>query len=82
MRKTNNGFEIARKDLQLRGPGEVLGTRQTGLIQLKIADVVRDEYMLDDVKLAAQKILKQSPEKIKPLVDRWIGVAQQYVNVG
>lgn len=82
MRKTNNGFEIARKDLQLRGPGEVLGTRQTGLIQLKIADIVRDEYMLDDVKLAAQKILKQSPEKIKPLVDRWIGVAQQYVNVG
>jgi len=82
MRKTNDGFEIARKDLQIRGPGEVLGTRQTGLIQLKIADIVRDEYMLDEVKLVAKKLLKQSPEKIKPLIDRWIGAAQQYVSVG
>ncbi len=82
MRKTNSGFEIARKDLQLRGPGEVLGTRQTGLIQMKIADIVRDEYMLDDVKLAAQKLLKESPEKAKPLIDRWIGLAQQYINIG
>ena len=82
MRKTNSGFEIARKDLQLRGPGEVLGTRQTGLLQLKIADIVRDEYLLDDVKIASQKILTDSPEKVKPLIDRWVGTAQQYVNVG
>jgi len=82
MRKTNSGFEIARKDLQLRGPGEVLGTRQTGLMQLKIADIVRDEYMLEDVKIAAQKILDGTPEKVKPLIDRWVGVAQQYMNVG
>jgi len=82
MRKTNSGFEIARKDLQLRGPGEVLGTRQTGLMQLKIADIVRDEYMLEDVKIAAQKILDGTPEKVKPLIDRWVGAAQQYMNVG
>jgi ATP-dependent DNA helicase RecG len=82
MRKTNSGFEIARKDLQLRGPGEVLGTRQTGLIELKIADIVRDEYMLDEVKEAALKILQDSPQSVKPLIDRWIGAAQQYVNVG
>ena len=82
MRKTNSGFEIARKDLQLRGPGEVLGTRQTGLMQLKIADIVRDEYMLEDVKIAAQKILEASPEKVRPLIDRWVGAAQQYMNVG
>lgn len=82
MRKTNSGFEIARKDLQLRGPGEVLGTRQTGLLQLKIADIVRDEYLLDDVKIASQKILTDSPEKVKSLIDRWVGTAQQYVNVG
>lgn len=82
MRKTNNGFEIAQKDLQLRGPGEVLGTRQTGLVQLKIADIVRDEYLLDDVKLAAKKLLQHTPEDIKPLIDRWIGTAQQYINVG
>lgn len=82
MRKTNDGFEIAKKDLQLRGPGEVLGTRQTGLIQLKIADIVRDEYMLNEVKVMAQSLLGESPEKVKALIDRWVGVAQQYVNVG
>ncbi|MCW8933134.1 MAG: ATP-dependent DNA helicase RecG [Gammaproteobacteria bacterium] len=82
MRKTNSGFEISRKDLQLRGPGEVLGTRQTGLLQLRIADIVRDEYMLGDVKLASAKIMADSPEKVKALIDRWVGVAQQYVNIG
>jgi len=82
MRKTNSGFEIARKDLQLRGPGEVLGTRQTGLLQLKIADIVRDEYLLDDVKIVSRKISSDSPEKVKALIDRWVGAAQQYVNVG
>jgi len=82
MRKTNNGFEIAQKDLQLRGPGEVLGTRQTGLVQFKIADIVRDEYMLDDVKIAAEKLLKNSPHQVQALVDRWVGSAQQFVNVG
>ncbi|MCW9046804.1 MAG: ATP-dependent DNA helicase RecG [Gammaproteobacteria bacterium] len=82
MRKTNSGFEISRKDLQLRGPGEVLGTRQTGLLQLRIADIVRDEYMLDDVKVASAKIISESPEKVKALIDRWVGVAQQYVNIG
>ena len=82
MRKTNSGFEIARKDLQLRGPGEVLGTRQTGLLQLRIADIVRDEYLLDDVKIASSNILSDSPEKVKAIIDRWVGTAQQYVNVG
>jgi len=82
MRKTNSGFEIAQKDLQLRGPGEVLGTRQTGLVQLKIADIVRDEYLLDAVKIAAQKIFHESPENIKPLIDRWVGGSQQYLNIG
>jgi len=82
MRKTNSGFEIARKDLQLRGPGEVLGTRQTGLVQFKIADIVRDEYLLDDVKVVAQKIINDSPETVSALIDRWVGHAQQFVNVG
>jgi len=82
MRKTNSGFEIARKDLQLRGPGEVLGTRQTGLVQFKIADIVRDEYLLDDVKTVAQKMINDSPETVSALIDRWVGRAQQFVNVG
>jgi len=82
MRKTNSGFEIARKDLQLRGPGEVLGTRQTGLLQLKIADIVRDEYLLEGVKKSAINFQKESPQLVSELINRWIGQAQQYVNVG
>ena len=82
MRKTNSGFEIARKDLQLRGPGEVLGTKQTGLLQLRIADIVRDEYLLEDVKKAADIVMKESPEQVNGLINRWVGEAQQYVNVG
>jgi len=82
MRKTNSGFEIARKDLQLRGPGEVLGTKQTGLVQLKIADIVRDEYLLDDVKRAAQQMQKNTPQHVPLLISRWVGQAQQYVKVG
>lgn len=82
MRKTNSGFDIARKDLQLRGPGEVLGTRQTGLLQLKIAEIVRDEYLLEDVKKAAEIILQETPCVVPELINRWVGQAQQYVNIG
>ena len=82
MRKTNSGFEIARKDLQLRGPGEVLGTRQTGLVQFKIADIVRDEYLLDEVKEVAGRLLKDQPKSVDKLIQRWIGRAQQFVNIG
>jgi ATP-dependent DNA helicase RecG len=82
MRKTSSGFDIAKKDLELRGPGEVLGTRQTGLMQLRIADIVRDESMLDDVKKMADLMLEKHPENIAPLIDRWLGYFQQYGNVG
>ncbi len=82
MRETSCGFEVARKDLQLRGPGEVLGTRQTGLLQLKIADVVRDEYLLDDVKRLAARIQQNYPENVQPLIDRWIGDAQRFRHIG
>ena len=82
MRETNSGFEIAKKDLQIRGPGEVLGTKQTGLLELKIADIVRDEYLLDEVKKAADLMLKGSPEKVQALIARWIGDAQEYINIG
>ncbi len=82
MRKTNDGFEIATKDLKLRGPGEVMGTRQTGLVQLRIADIVRDEYLLDDVKRMGQILMEKAPENVQPLLDRWVGHSQQYVNIG
>jgi ATP-dependent DNA helicase RecG len=73
MRETHDGFEIARRDLELRGPGELLGTRQTGLLQLKIADLARDADLLEDVPAAASDIESNHPELVEPLVRRWVG---------
>lgn len=81
LRETNDGFKIAEKDLQLRGPGEVLGTRQTGLMQMRIADIVRDEYWFNDVKETALYIIENHPQVIKPLVRRWLGKADRFANV-
>lgn len=82
MRQTDSGFDIAQKDLQLRGPGEVLGTRQTGLVQMKIADIVRDEYLLEEVKCVAQKLIANEPKSVPLIINRWIGHSQQFVNIG
>jgi ATP-dependent DNA helicase RecG len=81
LRETNSGFVIAQKDLELRGPGEVLGTRQTGLIQMRIADIVRDESWLPEVNAAARYILQHHPETVKPLIRRWLGHAERYGSV-
>ena len=81
LRDSSDGFEIARRDLELRGPGEVLGTRQTGEMQLRIANVVRDEPMLGDVQRAAELILQRYPERAGPLVRRWLGERTQYARV-
>jgi ATP-dependent DNA helicase RecG len=81
LRDSSDGFEIARKDLELRGPGEVLGTRQTGEMQLRIADVVRDQALLEDVQRAAELILSRYPERVAPLVRRWLGERTQYARV-
>lgn len=81
MRDSSDGFVIAEKDLQLRGPGEVLGTRQTGLAQFKVADLERDAILLDQVRDAAQKVLKEAPQNVEPLVLRWLGHAEKYAHV-
>lgn len=81
MRETNDGFLIARKDLELRGPGEVLGTRQTGEMQFRIADLLRDQPLLEEAQQAAQLLLEQYPERVAPLVRRWVGDRQHYINV-
>ncbi|GHC28499.1 ATP-dependent DNA helicase RecG [Aidingimonas halophila] len=73
MRDTSDGFRIAEKDLELRGPGEVLGTRQTGLAQMKIADLERDRDLLDRVTLLAKSLLELAPEASTPLIHRWLG---------
>ena len=78
MRETNDGFKIAEKDLELRGPGEVLGTRQTGDMQLHIADLQRDAHMLPQVKHLAQTLLLNRPDLADQLIARWLGHSEQY----
>jgi len=81
MRETTDGFVIAEKDLELRGPGEMLGTRQTGLLQFKVADLMRDADLLPAVRDAAQTLLERWPQHVSPLLERWLRHGQQYGQV-
>lgn len=81
MRETNDGFVIAEEDLQLRGAGEVLGTRQTGEMQFKIADLQRDAHLLPAVKDAAFLLMEKYPELCHEIVLRWLGNNQEYLHV-
>jgi ATP-dependent DNA helicase RecG len=81
LRRTNDGFEIARRDMELRGPGEVLGTRQTGEMQFHIADLLRDESLLSAVEQAAGELQACCPENVAPLIRRWLGEAADYGEV-
>ena len=81
MRDSNDGFYIAEQDLAIRGPGQVLGTRQTGLMSFRIADLVRDAALLDPVKSTADKFEQEYPSHIDPLVNRWLGDRELYGNV-
>jgi ATP-dependent DNA helicase RecG len=78
MRTTSDGFEIAEKDLALRGPGELLGTRQTGLAGFRLADLARDADLLPQVHAMADELLAKAPEVADRLVERWIGSAARY----
>ncbi|RTZ64147.1 MAG: ATP-dependent DNA helicase RecG [Aquificaceae bacterium] len=80
LRSSNDGFEIARIDLEIRGPGEVFGTRQTGELQFRIADLLRDQHLLPSIQAAAEVIIKQYPDRIQPLIERWIKTAENYVH--
>ncbi len=82
IRETTDGFEIARRDLELRGPGELLGTRQTGLSQLRVADLMRDADLLPRIQQAAELMLGAHPDNIAPLAARWIGSGERYGRVG
>jgi len=81
LRDTTDGFEIARRDLELRGPGEVMGTRQTGLLSLRIADLLRDQALLPSVERAAERLLVDYPDHVAPLIRRWLGDAGRYGEV-
>jgi ATP-dependent DNA helicase RecG len=77
LRATNDGFAVAQKDLELRGPGEVLGTRQTGVLQLRVADLIRDADLLPRVIELSDELLERHPERVAPLIRRWSrGVAE------
>ena len=78
LRQTNDGFAIAEKDLQLRGPGELLGTRQTGLAAFRIADLSRDADLLPQVHGLADRLLAQMPEVADRVIARWVGGAARY----
>lgn len=81
LRETSDGFEIARRDLELRGPGEVLGTRQTGDVSFRIADLLRDQSLIDDVEDAAGYLFQHCPQHITPIIRRWLGHSVQYGQV-
>lgn len=81
MRKTNDGFEIAKEDMRQRGPGEILGTRQTGQTYFRVADLTRDRELLKKTYTVADCLLKQSPEVVDKLIDRWLGQSIHYADV-
>ncbi|MGO3786849.1 MAG: helicase-related protein, partial [Pseudoalteromonas prydzensis] len=78
LRDSNDGFVIAERDLEIRGPGEVLGTKQTGLAEFKIADLNRDKQTLNQVRPIAMQMLNQYPEQVEKLIQRWLAGKSAY----
>src|SRR5574337_109532 len=80
MRETSDGFRIAEKDLELRGPGEVLGTRQTGQLAFRIADLARDAHLLPAVQAVGEHMLAEHPRQTSQLIERWVGGAARFAD--
>ena len=80
MRQTHDGFLIAEKDLELRGPGELLGTRQTGLAGFRVADLARDADLLPTVQQVGAKLLAEAPAVAERIIGRWVGGAARYAS--
>jgi ATP-dependent DNA helicase RecG len=80
LRESNDGFYIAEQDLAIRGPGEVLGTKQTGMAEFKIADLLRDQSLLPQAQQLAFQMMHSFPELIPALIKRWLGEKGQYVH--
>ena len=81
LRESNDGFIIAQRDLEIRGPGEVLGTRQTGLPQFRVADLIEDQALLSVMDAASRVMLKQAPDQADALVERWFAHKLDFGNV-
>jgi ATP-dependent DNA helicase RecG len=81
LRDTNDGFVVAQRDLELRGPGELLGTKQTGLPEYRIADLVRDAELLPQVQITAELLREKSGQRSAAIIRRWLGDANRYGKV-
>tara|TARA_Y100001951_G_scaffold105158_1_gene120326 strand:- start:9314 stop:10993 length:1680 start_codon:yes stop_codon:yes gene_type:complete len=78
LRESNDGFYIAQQDLEIRGPGELMGTRQTGIAELKIADIVRDAPLIPQVQEIANRLWAEYPARAQAIINRWIGQKEHY----
>ena len=81
MRESNDGFYIAEQDLRIRGPGELLGTRQTGLQQLHLANLERDGHLLPQVRHMAEQLVQRYPSQVDRIIERWLPEAEQFSQV-
>ena len=80
LRDSNDGFVIAQKDLEIRGPGELLGTRQTGNAEFKVADLLRDQALIPEVQRIARHIHERYPDQAAALIERWMPETERYSN--
>ena len=81
MRESTDGFEIARKDLEIRGPGEFLGARQSGQAMLRFADLETDQWLVDKARDVAQTLLRDDPATVEAHLARWLGAREDYLKV-
>jgi ATP-dependent DNA helicase RecG len=81
LRDTNDGFVVAQRDLELRGPGDMMGTRQTGLPEYRVADLVRDSALMPKVQVTAEDLMHDDQARASALVERWLGSAGRYTRV-
>ena len=81
LRETSDGFRIAEKDLEIRGPGELLGTKQTGDMGFRVARLERDDHLLTQAHYVAEQVLKNYPRQADALLKRWLPEAPRYAYV-
>jgi ATP-dependent DNA helicase RecG len=81
LRESNDGFLIADKDLQIRGPGELMGTRQTGLADYRVADLLLHGDLMERVRSVAALVTERYPERVDPLIRRWLGTSERFATV-
>ena len=79
--ESNDGFAIAQQDLHLRGPGELLGARQSGVAMLRFADISADEDLLNQARQIADELLRDFPDSARAHLQRWMANKQDYINV-